>query len=128
MLDEGVVCREIDLAREAELGTLGLGALELHGPVGGIHVLHAVERLEEVEVPHSAAELTVGHSLEAGLPLGCDELGDGLVLDRGQLVAIDLALGELCTGFLEVGGAQEAADDIVGVGRLLEILIGHIFS
>jgi hypothetical protein len=74
--------------------------------------------LEEVEVPHGAAELAVGHGLEADLLLVCHELRDALVFDLRELGIVDGAGGVVRAGLLEGGWAQEAADDVVGVGRL----------
>ena len=106
MLQERVVA-EADLAREAELGALGLRALELDGPAGSIHML---------------AELAVGHGLEADLLLAFHKLRDAPIFDGGELISGDLAGGKGCTGTFEALGAQEASHDIKGIGRLLD---GH---
>ena len=120
VLEEGMVGAKVDPAGEAQLGALGLGALELDGPPFGIDVLHALERLQEVQMPHGTAELAIGHGLEAGLLLLLDEIGNRLVLHGRQLDAVDPPGSKVLARLLEASGTQEAADDVVGVGRLLE--------
>ena len=111
LLQERMVA-EADLAREDQLGALRGHALELDGPFLGGDLLHALEALEEVEVPERAGELAVGDGLEAAGLLKRDEAGDFAVRDFFERFARDLAFGELGAGFLHGGGAQEAADDV----------------
>ena len=120
VLEERVIWPKVNLAREAQLRALGLGALELHGPGVGRDLLHAVERGEKVQVPHGAPELAVGDSAQAGVLLLLHELGDALVLNGRELGLVDLSGRVLGAGILQALRPEEAANDVVGVGRLLE--------
>jgi hypothetical protein len=79
--------------------------------------LHAAELVEEVDVEIGAAELAVGDAFQADVFLEADDLGDGLVFDRAQLLGRDLALGLLLARFEQVLGAQETADVVVAGGQ-----------
>ena len=109
------VVAEGDLVAEHQLGALGLGALELYRPRFGIDVLDILQALQEVEVPHGAAELAVGDGLQARLFLLFHQVCDGGVLGGGQLLAGDGSGGEIGARLLEGLGAQEAADDVICV-------------
>ena len=125
MLNERVIRPKVDLAREAQLRALGLGALELHGPGVGRDLLHAVERGEKVQVPHGATELAVGDGAQAGGLLLLHELGDALVLDSRELGLVDLFGRILGAGLLQALRPEEASNNVVGVGRLLKRGGGH---
>ena len=125
VLDERVIRPKVDLAREAQLRALGLGALELHGPGVGRDLLHAVECGEKVQVPHGATELAVGDGAQAGGLLLLHELGDALVLDSRELGFVDLSGRVLGAGILQALRPEEASNDVVGVGRLLKRGGGH---
>ena len=88
-----------DLAGNAQ----GLGnadpALEIHAGIrldGG----DAVELLEEVEMPEGAAELAIGHALEANRFLLGDQRLDLAILDRLEPLGAERASGALLAGFL----------------------------
>ena len=115
--EERVVAKA-DLSAEDQLRALGLGTLELDRPGFGVDVLDVFQPLEEVEVPHGAAELAIGDGLKPSLLFLLDQIGDGRVFGGGQLLGRDGAGGEVGTRLLERFGAQEAADDVVCVGRV----------
>ena len=112
------VVAEGDLVAEHQLSALGLGALELDRPRFGVDVLDVLQALQEVEVPHGATELAIGDGLEARLLLLLHQVRDGGVLGSGQLLARDDSGGEIGARLFERLGAQEAADDVICVGRV----------
>ena len=112
------VVAEGDLVAEHQLSALGLGALELDRPRFGVDVLDVLQAFQEVEVPHGAAELAVGDGLQARLLLLFHQVCDGGVLGGGQLLAGDGPGGEIGARLLEGLRAQEAADDVICVGRV----------
>ena len=89
------VVAEGDLVAERQLSALGLGALELDRPRFGVDVLDVLQALQEVEVPHGAAELAVGDGLEARLLFLLHQVRNGGVLGGGQLLARDGSGGEI---------------------------------
>src|SRR3989449_6750936 len=70
----------------------------------------AVEAGEEVDVPEGAAELAVGHRLQAGVFLHPHRFADAVVLDLLEL------RGFFCAGLLQRSRAQEAADMVGAKG------------
>src|SRR6267378_7194158 len=70
----------------------------------------AVEAGEEVDVPEGAAELAVGHRLQAGGFLHPHCFADAAVLDVPEL------RGFICAGLLQRSGAQKAADMVGAKG------------
>ena len=81
-------------------------------------MLDVLQAFQEVEVPHGAAELAVGDGLQARPLLLLHQVCDGGVLGSGQLLAGDGSGGEIGARLLEGLGAQEAADDVICVGRV----------
>ncbi len=76
-------------------------------PLGGDD---AVEAGEEVDVPEGAAELAVGHRLQAGGFLHPHRFADAAVLDFPEL------RGFICAGLLQRSRAQKAADMVGAKG------------
>src|SRR2546426_1290809 len=70
----------------------------------------AVEAGEEVDVPEGAAELAVGHRLQAGGFLHPHRFADAAVLDFPEL------RGFICAGLLQRSRAQKAADMVGAKG------------
>src|SRR2546426_4464167 len=70
----------------------------------------AVEAGEEVDVPEGAAELAVGHRLQAGGFLHPHRFADAVVLDLLEL------RGFFCAGLLQRSRAQETADMVGAKG------------
>jgi hypothetical protein len=66
-----------------------------------------------------AAELAVGHRLEADRLLQRDRLSDAFVLDRAQRIGVDLAARVACAGVLQPRRSQQAAD-VLGAERGLQ--------
>ena len=84
LLQEGVVGREVELARDAQRFGRGDRALELDALLGLVD-LGALQAVDEVEVPPGAAELAVGGELQPHLLLLPGDPPDLLVLHRLQL-------------------------------------------
>ena len=78
--------------------------------------LDALEALEEIDVKVGAAELAVGHSLQAHVLLRMHDLADAFVLDRVQVGRREPARGEALTRVSQSLGAKKAAD-VVGAER-----------
>ncbi len=109
-----MVCREIQLALDADAFTAGRHAGELDA-LGGIH-LAAIQMPQEIEVPPGAAEFAVGRKLQAHRRLPVDDLLDLGILDLAQLIGLDRALLEFRARVLDAVGTQQAAD-LVGTER-----------
>ena len=130
--DLGVVGDELvmldhRMAGEADLaGHLDAFGARLHrreGDASRHHVaLDAVEAPEEIEMPPRAAELAVGHGLQADLFLALDDAFDLAVFDRLEVGRRNLALGALRARLAQRGRAQQAAD-VVGAERWLGALL-----
>jgi len=75
---------------------------------GGLD-LEAVAALHEPAPVGAAAELAVGHDLQAGLLLQPHHVKDGLVLDLGEGRRSQLALGVLAEAVTQCPGAQQTA-------------------
>ena len=114
VLDEGVV-----LARDGPHHHRGVGrgllAVE-HVALAARAPLDAAQAPHEVEVPIAAAELSVGHHLEAGGLLLGHQVTDGDVLHALELGGVNHACIEVGAGLLEDVGAQETADDVAAEG------------
>ena len=65
-----------------------------------------------------AAELAVGDAVQAHVFLELDDVGDGAVFHRAQLLRRDLPLGVLLARVEQELGAQEAADVVGAEGGL----------
>ena len=94
--------------------SLPSGFLIEHRDVG----LHAAQLRQEVDVEIGAAELAVGDAVQAHVFLELDDVGDGAVFHRAQLLGRDLALGVLLARVEQELGAQEAADVVGTEGGL----------
>ena len=116
VLDEGVV-----LARDGSHhhGGVGRGLLVVEPVTLATRAaLDAAQVPHEVEVPVAAAELSVGHHLEAGGLLLGHQVADGDVLHGLELGGVNHACIEVGAGLLEDIGAQEAADDVAAEGSV----------
>jgi hypothetical protein len=116
--------REIDLAVDMQALGLGLRALELQA-LRHAHQLDAVELREEIVMPPRAAELAVGHRLQADRFLLGDELLDLGVLDGLQLSRRDLASEAFGACFFHWLATEKAAD-LVGSEGWLGALHGRV--
>src|ERR1700722_14694055 len=121
MLQHRMAAGEAELAGDARAQMLGLHAVKLDAVID-LMDLDAVEHAVEIEMPPRAAEFAVGGALEADLLLLLDDLLDLAVLDLLELRSRDRALLALGAGFLERRGAQNRADHIGAVRRLV---FGH---
>ena len=83
----------------------------------GLHDFHALQLSEEVEVPPSAAELTVGYRLQADRLLLRHHVADCPILDITELGRTDPPLGTRDPRLLQGGRTQQAADLIGPIGR-----------
>src|SRR5258708_37771730 len=101
-----------DGRREIDISLL---AVEVRGEPAAR--LHAVELLEEVDMEIGAAELAVGHRLEAKALLEAHDVADREVLDLAQLFLRDRALLVPLARLEQLLRAQEAADVIGAEGR-----------
>ena len=128
MVDHRVLAGKPDLAGDPQRLRDADAALEVHAGIrldGG----HAVEMLQEIEMPEGPAELAVGHSLQADLLLALDERPDFPVLDLLQGRVGDFTIVMLVARVLQGCRAQKAADH-VGAERWLGPLHGmflHVF-
>src|SRR5690242_11293269 len=109
--------REVDLAVHVQALGLGLRALELQA-LRHAHQFDAVELREEIVVPPRAAELAVGHRLQANRFLLGNELADLRVLDRLEIHRADLPGQPLGARLLDRRAAQQAADLVSAERRL----------
>ena len=107
---------EADLAGDFQRLRLRLDTLELDA-VLGLHDLHALQFAEEVEMPPGAAELAVGHRLQADRLLLRHHVADRPVLDLAELGRTDLPFGTRDPRLLQGGRTQQAADLIGAIGR-----------
>ena len=120
VLDERVLGGERNLAGQERV--VDFGGLVVEGQAvfrGGM--ADAVERPHEIEMPRGAAELAVGDEAQAGGFLLRDQVGDAFVLDRLEPRGVERAGGEGLARLFELGGAQEAADNVV----LIRSVIRH---
>jgi hypothetical protein len=82
------------------------------------HRVHAIEALQEVDVPPVPAELAVGRRLQADRFLLRDCVADAAVLDFAQRGAVDLSALGCRTGLAQLLRPQQAPDVIGVKGRL----------
>lgn len=120
VLDERVLGGERNFAGQECV--VDFGGLVVEGQAvfrGGM--ADAVERPHEVEVPRGAAELAIGDEAQPSGLLFCDQVGDAFVLDRLERRGVKRAGSEGFARLFELGGAQEAADNVV----LIRSVIRH---
>jgi hypothetical protein len=80
------------------------------------HGLHAVEALEKVDVPPSAAELSVRDAGKTDRLLSGNRLSYGAILDGAERLGGDLTLPGFGTRLVECSGSQQTAD-LIGTER-----------
>ena len=76
----------------------------------------AIHRVDEVARPATASKLAVAEDVHANLFLELEDLQNGAVLDRAQLVQRQLALGVSGVRVLDNLGSEEAADLVGAIG------------
>ena len=77
----------------------------------------AAELLQKINVEIGSSEFAIGDALQAHVFLKLDDLTNGLVFHRAQLLGRDLAFGFLCTRLQQVLGAKKAAHMVVAGGQ-----------
>ena len=111
-----MIVREVQLVHDPDGLRLGLEALKGHREVLRLDLLSAGQPPEEVHVPEGAAVLAVGDGLQADRLLLLHQAADLCVLDLGQFLGGDGAGFKPGAGFMDGGGAQKAADNIIAIG------------
>ena len=107
---------EADLARDFQRLRLGLHALELDA-VLGLDDVDALQSVEEVEMPPSAAKLAVGDGFEADLLLLLHDVADRVVLDGAKLIRADPSGLTRGARVLQRRRPQQASDLVGAKGR-----------
>jgi hypothetical protein len=89
-----------------------IGFLYRNGDLG----FDAAKLIKEIDMEIGSAEFTIGDALQANILLECDNLGDCAILNRPELLGVDLTTRLLFTGIEQVFRAQEATD-MIGAKR-----------
>ena len=109
-----LICRRhlslLDHDRPLQPRLLPLVVPERDAPAA--ELVESLERVDQVSVERIAAELAVGDDVEAGGLLQRDGLGDRAILDRLELRVGERAGGASLLRVEQVGGPQQAADDV----------------
>ncbi|MCL6488504.1 MAG: hypothetical protein K6T76_06155 [Alicyclobacillus mali] len=93
--------------------------MELNAALLGFVTLHALEVLEEVEVPPRAAQFAIGDGGEPNVLLLGDNLADGVVFHSREGVLVDLAGKKAPARLLDRLGAEQAPHLIRAERRLV---------
>src|SRR5262249_10578748 len=109
------VSAETDFADDADALGLGRDAFERNALLRS-KWFAAVQAFQKIEMPHRAADFTIGHALQSDLSLFGDERRDNSIFHRLELGRGDFAILKTRASFLQPGRSEEAAH-VIGPKR-----------